>query len=78
MTMTMILLKPVSMRTDTDALNYKVPGGMLSNLVSQLDQAGALNRLDEVLAETPVGSTIVMIDMAAFGIFALIGHFLGD
>ena len=36
------LLKPVSMRTDTDALNYKVPGGMLSNLVSQLDQAGAL------------------------------------
>ncbi len=48
------LLKPVSMRTDTDALNYKVPGGMLSNLVSQLDQAGALNRLDEVLAETPV------------------------
>ncbi len=47
------LLKPVSMRTDTDALNYKVPGGMLSNLFSQLEQAGAMNRLDEVLAETP-------------------------
>jgi len=48
------LLKPVSMRTDTDALNYKVPGGMLSNLVAQLEQAGALDRLGEVLAETPV------------------------
>lgn len=47
------LLKPVSMRTDTDALNYKVPGGMLSNLFSQLEQAGAMDRLDEVLAETP-------------------------
>ena len=47
------LLKPVSMRTDTDALNYKVPGGMLSNLFSQLEQAGAMDRLDEVLEETP-------------------------
>ena len=47
------LMKPVSMRTDTDALNYKIPGGMLSNLISQLEQANALNRLDEVLEETP-------------------------
>ena len=38
----------------------------------------ALGILSSILAETPVGSTIVMIDMAAFGIFALIGHFLGD
>ena len=38
----------------------------------------ALGILISILAETPVGSTIVMIDMAAFGIFALIGHFLGD
>ena len=38
----------------------------------------ALGILISILAETPVGSTIVMIDMAAFGIFALVGHFLGD
>ena len=38
----------------------------------------ALGILISILAETPVGSTIVMIDIAAFGIFALIGHFLGD
>jgi zinc transport system permease protein len=38
----------------------------------------ALGILISILAETPVGSTIVMIDMAAFGIFALAGHFLGD
>lgn len=47
------LLNPVSMRTDTDALSYKVPGGMLSNLIAQLKQANAMDRFDEVLAETP-------------------------
>lgn len=47
------LLNPVSMRTDTDALNYKIPGGMLSNLIAQLKQANALDRLNEVLEETP-------------------------
>ena len=39
--------------TDTDALNYKIPGGMLSNLISQLKQQNAIDRLDEVLLETP-------------------------
>ena len=39
--------------TETDALVYQLPGGMLSNLISQLKQQNALNRLDEVLAETP-------------------------
>jgi zinc transport system permease protein len=34
--------------------------------------------LVSILAETPVGSTIVMIDIAAFAVFALTGHFLGD
>ncbi|GHV31494.1 oxaloacetate decarboxylase [Clostridia bacterium] len=47
------LLSPVVMGTDSDALVYQIPGGMLSNLVSQLKQQNALNRLDEVLAETP-------------------------
>ena len=46
-------LMPKSLLTDTDALNYKVPGGMLSNLFSQLKQLNALDRLDEVLAEVP-------------------------
>ncbi len=47
------LLMPRTMATDTDALSYKVPGGMLSNLFSQLQQLNALNRLDDVLKEIP-------------------------
>ncbi len=47
------LLKPKAMATDTDALTYKVPGGMLSNLMAQLDTMHALDRLEEVLEETP-------------------------
>lgn len=46
-------LKAKSLSTDTNALSYKVPGGMLSNLLSQLEQQNALDRLEEVLAETP-------------------------
>lgn len=44
---------PLAMVTDTDALNYKVPGGMLSNLFSQLKQQNALDRLNQVLEEIP-------------------------
>ena len=47
------LLKPKAMATDTDALTYKVPGGMLSNLMAQLETMNALDRLEEVLEETP-------------------------
>ena len=47
------LLKPKAMATDTDALTYKVPGGMLSNLMAQLESMHALDRLDEALVETP-------------------------
>ena len=47
------LLNPIVMNTDTDALTYQVPGGMLSNLVSQLKAQNALDRLPEVLAEVP-------------------------
>lgn len=47
------LLNPKMMATDTDALNYKVPGGMLSNLVSQLKTLNAMDRFEEVLVETP-------------------------
>ncbi len=42
-----------SMATDTQCLTYQVPGGMLSNLLSQLKMMNALDRLDEALAETP-------------------------
>ena len=38
---------------DVNALKYQVPGGMLSNLVSQLKQAGKSDKLMEVLAEVP-------------------------
>ena len=39
--------------TKTDALIYQIPGGMLSNLVAQLKAQNAIDRLDEVLEETP-------------------------
>lgn len=29
-------LNPISMATDTNCLTYQIPGGMLSNLISQL------------------------------------------
>lgn len=38
---------------DTKTLMYQVPGGMLSNLLSQLKQAGAEDKFYEVLAEVP-------------------------
>ncbi len=46
-------LNPLVLSTETDALTYQIPGGMLSNLVSQLTAQNQLSRLDEVLAETP-------------------------
>ena len=47
------LLNPVVMGTQTDALLYQIPGGMLSNLVAQLTAQKKLDKLDEVLLETP-------------------------
>jgi pyruvate carboxylase subunit B len=38
---------------DTRILTSQVPGGMISNLVNQLKEQGALNRLDEVMLEIP-------------------------
>lgn len=38
---------------DVNVLEHHIPGGMISNLRSQLQQQGALDRLDEVLAELP-------------------------
>jgi pyruvate carboxylase subunit B len=47
------LISPISERIDSDVLIYQLPGGMISNLVSQLTEQDALNRLDEVFAEIP-------------------------
>ncbi|MFY9472564.1 MAG: oxaloacetate decarboxylase subunit alpha [Tepidanaerobacteraceae bacterium] len=38
---------------DTMVLNYQIPGGMLSNLTSQLKQQNALDKLPAVLKEVP-------------------------
>ena len=46
-------LMPKSMATDTQCLTYQVPGGMLSNVLSQLKQMNALDRFEEALLETP-------------------------
>ena len=47
------LLDPKMLGVDANTLLYQVPGGMLSNLNSQLKQAGKENQLEEVLAEVP-------------------------
>ena len=47
------LLNPKSLGTDSQALVYKVPGGMLSNLIANLKEMDALDKFDEALAEVP-------------------------
>lgn len=47
------LLDPKMLATDAKALIYQVPGGMLSNLLSQLKQAGKEDQLTQVLEEVP-------------------------
>ena len=47
------LLSTKVLGVDIKALKYQVPGGMLSNLISQLHQAGKDEKLQEVLEEVP-------------------------
>lgn len=47
------LLNTKALKVDVNALIYQVPGGMLSNLMSQLKQAGKEDKLTEVLEEVP-------------------------
>ena len=47
------LLNPKVMDVDPKALLYQVPGGMLSNLLSQLNEAGSEDKYEEVLKEVP-------------------------
>ncbi len=47
------ILDPKVLNVDPNALLYQVPGGMLSNLISQLKQANAEDKYYDVLAEVP-------------------------
>lgn len=47
------ILNPKVMETEPKALVYQVPGGMLSNLMSQLSQQNAMDKYEEVLREIP-------------------------
>lgn len=47
------MLDTFVMGTETDALVYQIPGGMLSNLIAQLKAHDSMNRLGDVLAEVP-------------------------
>ena len=47
------ILDPKVLNVDTNTLLYQVPGGMLSNLLSQLKQARAEDKLYDVLKEVP-------------------------
>jgi oxaloacetate decarboxylase alpha subunit len=46
-------LNPKALTTNPNILKYQVPGGMLSNLMSQLKAQGAMHRYEEVLNEIP-------------------------
>ena len=46
-------LNPISLTTDTECLQYQIPGGMLSNLLSQLKMLNASDKFEEALLETP-------------------------
>jgi pyruvate carboxylase subunit B len=47
------LIDPIAERVDPSILIHQIPGGMFSNLISQLREQNALNRLKEVLEEVP-------------------------
>jgi oxaloacetate decarboxylase alpha subunit len=47
------LLSPKLMGVDINTLVYQVPGGMLSNLVSQLKQSNGMDKFEDVLKEVP-------------------------
>ena len=47
------LLNPKSLQVNPNILTYQVPGGMLSNMIKQLSDQGAMDRYEEVLNEIP-------------------------
>lgn len=46
------IIDPISERVDTSILIHQIPGGMLSNLISQLKQQKAMDKYQDVLKET--------------------------
>jgi pyruvate carboxylase subunit B len=48
------ILSPISERVDSDVLIYQLPGGMISNLVSQLQEQDAMDKHSAVLEEVPL------------------------
>ena len=46
-------LNPKALSVNPNILKYQVPGGMLSNLMSQLQAQNAMDKYDEVLREVP-------------------------
>ena len=47
------LLSPKSLQINPNILTYQVPGGMLSNMIKQLTDQGAMDKYEEVLREIP-------------------------
>jgi len=47
------LIDPIAERLDTSILVHQIPGGMFSNLIAQLKEQNALERLKDVLDEVP-------------------------
>ncbi len=47
------LLNPKALMTNPNILKYMVPGGMLSNLMNQLEAQGAFDKYEDVLKEVP-------------------------
>ncbi|MDD6302122.1 MAG: oxaloacetate decarboxylase subunit alpha [Bacillales bacterium] len=48
------LLNPKSLSVNPNILKYQVPGGMLSNLMKQLSDQGAMDKFEDVLKEVPL------------------------
>ncbi|MDO4157255.1 MAG: pyruvate carboxylase subunit B [Oscillospiraceae bacterium] len=47
------MINPKSLSTDAQALVYKVPGGMLSNMIANLTDMKAMDKFEQALAEIP-------------------------
>ncbi len=47
------VMDPKVLTPQPEALTYQIPGGMLSNMISQLKAQNSIEKLDEVLAEVP-------------------------
>ncbi|MCK5773065.1 MAG: pyruvate/oxaloacetate carboxyltransferase [Thermoplasmata archaeon] len=48
------LIRMEALRPDPSIVMHQIPGGMISNLVSQLEMQGAISKLDDVLKEIPI------------------------